>query len=81
MVIAATEDEADRKLRAGAAKRGWSEEQYRVYAVAGEPAAVAEQARAYLDAGLDGLLFNMPDAYDLDAVAMAGKTLSAVISG
>jgi len=42
---------------------------------------VAEQARAYLDAGLDGLFFNLPDVYDLEAVALAGTTLSAVVPG
>jgi len=31
---------------------------------------------AYLEAGLDGMVFNMPDAHDLDAVRLAGETLS-----
>ena len=35
--------------------------------------------QAYLDAGLDGITFSMPDVYDLEAVALAGETLSAVI--
>ena len=31
--------------------------------------------RALLDAGVDGLVLNMPTPYDLDAVALAGETL------
>jgi alkanesulfonate monooxygenase SsuD/methylene tetrahydromethanopterin reductase-like flavin-dependent oxidoreductase (luciferase family) len=42
----------------------------------GDPEAVVEQAAALFDAGLDGLVFNMPDAHDLDAVALAGQTLT-----
>jgi len=33
-----------------------------------------------LDAGLDGLVFNMPNPWDLDAVALAGETLSRAAS-
>jgi alkanesulfonate monooxygenase SsuD/methylene tetrahydromethanopterin reductase-like flavin-dependent oxidoreductase (luciferase family) len=56
-----------------------SAEQYRALAVSGNQDGVAEQARAYLDAGLDGLLFNMPDPHDLETVALAGKTLAQVV--
>ena len=43
---------------------------------AGDPDAVIEQVAALFDAGLDGLVFNMPDAEDLDAVTLAGTTLT-----
>ena len=39
------------------------------------PDEVRAQAREHLEAGLDGLIINMPDAYDLDTVALAGDTL------
>jgi F420-dependent oxidoreductase-like protein len=81
VAIAPTTAEADRKAEESAARRGWSIEQYRAYALVGTPDMVAEQARAYLDAGLDGLFFNLPDVYDLEAVALAGTTLSAVVPG
>jgi F420-dependent oxidoreductase-like protein len=81
IVIAPTEDEAARKAEAGAARRGMTLDQYRSYAVMGTPDQVSEQAQAYLDAGLTGLIFNMPDAYDLETVALAGKALSPVVGG
>jgi hypothetical protein len=37
---------------------------------------VCQQVDTYLDAGLDGLIFNMPDAQDLEPVRLAGETLS-----
>ena len=52
------------------------EESYRGYVMAGDPDAVREQVAVYLDAGLDGMVFNMHDAYDLDSVRLAGETLS-----
>ena len=45
--------------------------------MAGDPDAICEQVAAYLDAGLDGLIFNMDDAQDIEPVRLAGKTLSA----
>jgi F420-dependent oxidoreductase-like protein len=77
LVIGSTQSEAQRKAEARRASLGINPEWVRSWVV-GDPDGVAEQARAYLDAGLDGLLFNMPDAYDLESVALAGKALSAV---
>ncbi|MGN6377925.1 MAG: LLM class F420-dependent oxidoreductase [Gaiellales bacterium] len=45
-------------------------------AVRGDPDAVLEQVDAFLEAGMDGLLFNLPDVYDLETVALAGRTLA-----
>jgi F420-dependent oxidoreductase-like protein len=78
LLIAATEEEAQAKLSTLAATRGISEEQARAIATIGSPDAVAEQAQALLDAGLDGLLFNMPDAHDLEPVELAGATLAPI---
>ena len=33
-----------------------------------------------LDAGLDGLIFNVPDAHDTDAVALVGETLAPLLA-
>jgi hypothetical protein len=46
----------------------------------GDADTVVERARAYRDAGVEGMTIVMPDAYDLEAVARTGKTLSAVFS-
>ena len=52
-----------------------SPERLRVRALVGGPVRVAEAVGALLDAGLDGLMFNLPDADDLDTVRLAGHVL------
>jgi len=76
LVIADTADAADQKGREMARARGMDEERYAGYVIAGDPDGVCEQVGAYLDAGLDGLIFNMHDAQDLEPVRLAGETLS-----
>ncbi len=49
---------------------------FRAMVTAGDPDSVVEQVAALLDTGLDGLVFNMPDAQDLDTVSLAGRTLA-----
>jgi F420-dependent oxidoreductase-like protein len=78
MYIAPTHEAAMAKLEpavAGAA----DPDRARAQAFVGEPDEVAAQVQAYLDAGLDGITFSMPDVHDLESVALAGETLSAVI--
>jgi alkanesulfonate monooxygenase SsuD/methylene tetrahydromethanopterin reductase-like flavin-dependent oxidoreductase (luciferase family) len=79
LLIAETDAKAQAKLAPFAANRGVTEEQARGYALVGDPDAVGEQVQAFLDAGLDGLMFNMPDAHDLEPVALAGKTLAPLL--
>jgi alkanesulfonate monooxygenase SsuD/methylene tetrahydromethanopterin reductase-like flavin-dependent oxidoreductase (luciferase family) len=78
LAIAASEEEAQAKLAPRRAL-GVSEERLAGFVIAGEPDAVAEQVAAHLDAGLDGLVVNMPDVHDLEMVALAGETLSRAI--
>ena len=80
LLIGETEAEADAKLARHAAARGVSEEQARALATVGSPESVAAQAQAFLDAGLDGLLFNMPDSQDLGPVRLAGATLAPLLA-
>jgi F420-dependent oxidoreductase-like protein len=78
MYIAPTHEAALAKLApavAGAA----DPDRARAQAFVGDPDEVAAQVQEYLDAGLDGITFSMPDVYDLESVALAGETLSAVI--
>jgi F420-dependent oxidoreductase-like protein len=50
--------------------------------VVGDPDTAGERCAAMLEAGLDGLTFNMPaDAHDLEAVAAAGELLTKVLAG
>ena len=76
LVIAADAAAAERKGREMARARGMDEDLYAAFATVGDPDGVSEQVGAYLDAGLDGLIFNMPDAQDLEPVRLAGETLS-----
>jgi F420-dependent oxidoreductase-like protein len=80
LVIAGTQAEAQRKAEAHWKRRDVIDA-WRSSYIVGDPDGVAEQAKAYFEAGLDGLLFNMPDAYDLETVALAGKTLTSAVSG
>jgi alkanesulfonate monooxygenase SsuD/methylene tetrahydromethanopterin reductase-like flavin-dependent oxidoreductase (luciferase family) len=46
----------------------------------GDPDSVCEQVAEYLDAGLDSLIFNMPEAQDIEPVRLAGTTLTAAFA-
>jgi F420-dependent oxidoreductase-like protein len=76
LVIGSTKKEADKKLEEHRARRAMPEGMFQAMVTAGDPEAVVEQATALFDAGLDGLVFNMPDAQDLDAVTLAGQSLT-----
>jgi F420-dependent oxidoreductase-like protein len=78
LAIGATEEEAQAKLEPRR-RLGISEERLAGFVIAGDPDAIGEQVAAHLDAGLDGLVVNMPDVHDLEMVALAGETLSRAI--
>lgn len=46
----------------------------------GDADEVGAKVQELLDAGLDGIVVNMPGAYDLEAVALAGSVLSTVFA-
>jgi F420-dependent oxidoreductase-like protein len=48
--------------------------------MAGDPDSVAEQAAAFLDAGIEGLTLTIPDVHDLETVELAGRTLGPVLA-
>jgi F420-dependent oxidoreductase-like protein len=80
LVVAETTAEAERIGTAMMAARGMDPARFRDYAVAGDPDAVCEQVAEFLDAGLDGLIFNMHDAQELEPVRLAGTTLRAAFA-
>jgi alkanesulfonate monooxygenase SsuD/methylene tetrahydromethanopterin reductase-like flavin-dependent oxidoreductase (luciferase family) len=47
--------------------------------IMGDAAAVQAQVQELLDAGLDGIVFNMPDAHDVEAVELAGDILRPLL--
>jgi F420-dependent oxidoreductase-like protein len=75
LMIAPSSGEAEDKLSRLAGKLRISTDEMRVRATVGDPDEVLRQAQELLDAGLDGLIFNLPDADDLDTVKLAGETL------
>ena len=81
LVIGRTMEEANAKL---AARLGGTDlsslppervARMKAMFIVGDAPAVQEQVSELLAAGLDGIVVNMPDAYDLEAVALAGDAL------
>jgi F420-dependent oxidoreductase-like protein len=77
VLIAPTHEEAQKRLQA--AREAGQGDRLAMNGLVGDPDEVAEQAQPFLDAGLDGLTFSMPQVHDLEQVALAGETLSALI--
>jgi F420-dependent oxidoreductase-like protein len=77
--IAIGETEADVQAKVDAMRGFWPEE--RIASItAGTPHQILEVAQAYIDVGIEGLTFSMPDVHDLEAVALAGETLAPVFN-
>jgi len=47
--------------------------------ILGGPDDIAEQCQALLDAGLDGLIFNLPNAETIESVEIAGEILGRIL--
>jgi F420-dependent oxidoreductase-like protein len=78
LAIARTHEQAERKVQLLRARAQIPEERARMTLTVGDPDEVAEKIGALLGAGLDGLVFNLPDAHDLETVTLAGQTLAAL---
>jgi alkanesulfonate monooxygenase SsuD/methylene tetrahydromethanopterin reductase-like flavin-dependent oxidoreductase (luciferase family) len=59
---------------------GMPEERLAMAVMAGDPDGIAEQAAAFLEAGIEGLTLTIPDVHDLDVITLAGKTLAPVFA-
>jgi alkanesulfonate monooxygenase SsuD/methylene tetrahydromethanopterin reductase-like flavin-dependent oxidoreductase (luciferase family) len=79
LAIGRTHEEAERKLALWPDRMALPEERLRMTLTYGDPDEVGEKVSALLEAGLDGLVFNMPDPYDTEAVGLAGVTLSRAL--
>ena len=80
LAIAPTHEEAAQALATWADRANMPEDRLRMVLTLGDPDEVGEQVQALLDAGLDGLVFHLPNPYDLDALSLAGETLSAAVA-
>jgi F420-dependent oxidoreductase-like protein len=76
LLISKTDAEAEKRFGEILKRPGVNEAWARAGFIIGGPERVAEQAQELLDAGLDGLIFNMPHLEDPEAIALAGRTLS-----
>ncbi len=78
LIVGEDADDAMRRRRAWQEARGVDDDSVAMRLTWGDAEAVAEQARGFLDVGLDGLLFNMPAGSSVDDVARAGAALAMV---
>ncbi|HLG71663.1 MAG TPA: TIGR03560 family F420-dependent LLM class oxidoreductase [Chloroflexota bacterium] len=75
LAVADAEVEAQRLWAAYRDARGLPDFGPRAGVFVGTPATVAAQARQFVEAGVDALIFEMPDAYDLAHIEAAGQAL------
>jgi F420-dependent oxidoreductase-like protein len=78
LIVADTMEEADRRRRAWQQDRGVPDDGVEMRLVWGDADTVAERAQAFLDAGLQGLIFNMPAGSSPEDVARAGAALDTL---
>src|SRR4051812_20794389 len=76
VIIADSHDAAERK-KAVAVERGQPPERLDTMLL-GAPDTIAEAAAAYKEIGIQGLTITLPDTWDLETIALTGRTLSAV---
>jgi len=76
LIIRKTQAEADRVLEGILQRPGVDRGRVLGMFIAGDPDRVTREAQALLDAGLDGLIFNMPHVEDPEAIDLAGRTLA-----
>jgi F420-dependent oxidoreductase-like protein len=76
LAIAPSHEEAERAMALWPDRMTLPPERLQATLTVGDPDEVGERVRALLDSGLDGLVFNMPNPWDPDAVALAGETLT-----
>jgi len=76
LIVAETMAEAERRKREWQEQRGIAEESIEARLWWGDPDAIAGQAKAMLDIGLGGLLFNMPSGSTPDDVRLGGEALA-----
>jgi alkanesulfonate monooxygenase SsuD/methylene tetrahydromethanopterin reductase-like flavin-dependent oxidoreductase (luciferase family) len=77
IIVAETTAEAEHKTARMAEARGIDAAALRGFIFVGNPDSICEQVAPFLDAGLDGMIFNMPDSEQIAPVRLAGTALSA----
>jgi alkanesulfonate monooxygenase SsuD/methylene tetrahydromethanopterin reductase-like flavin-dependent oxidoreductase (luciferase family) len=75
LVVGRTVEEARARAEAASRARGDMSAAFLAAAMVGDADAVVEQVAAHREAGLDGLIFNLPEVRDLDQVRLAGEAV------
>jgi alkanesulfonate monooxygenase SsuD/methylene tetrahydromethanopterin reductase-like flavin-dependent oxidoreductase (luciferase family) len=78
LIIRESDAEAQRLYQQVLNWPGIDRDRVRTSFTVGSPDRVAEEAQKFLDAGLDGLIFNMPHMEDPEAIELAGQTLAGL---
>ncbi len=81
LLVAETESEARSKAQSLAAARGMDQASLDAMVLWGDPEMIRYKAAEFIDAGLDGLVFNMALAGDVNQVRMAGEALAPLFGG
>ena len=78
LIIRESDAEAQRLYQQVLNWPGIDRDRVRTSFTVGSPDRVAEEAQKSLDAGLDGLIFNLPHMEDPEAIELAGQTLAGL---
>jgi F420-dependent oxidoreductase-like protein len=76
LIVTRTKEEAEARREAFREARGVDDSMLPSMLICGVADAVGDAVQAYLDVGLDGLIFNMPAGSTPDDVELAGRTLT-----
>jgi F420-dependent oxidoreductase-like protein len=80
IIVGADEAEAERRKTAWQTEKGVDDEGLGMRLTWGSPDSISERVRPFLDAGLDGLIVNMPTGSTPQDVERAGRALRAATS-
>src|SRR5215213_6177420 len=76
--IGATHEDALKMVEDGKADGSLPERRVPMV-IAGGPDEISEQLSAFMDAGIQGFTISLPNAADLESVALAGRTISKLV--
>ncbi len=79
IIVAATAEEAEGRKAAWQTEKGLDDTSIAMRLTWGDPDTIGERVRTFLDAGLDGLIFNMPTGSTPEDVDRAGRALRAAL--
>ncbi len=79
IIVAPTAEDAERRRATWQAEKGLDDEAAAIRLTWGDPHSIGDRIRPFLDAGLDGLIFNMPTGPTPEDVDRAGRALRSAV--